>query len=70
MEDTLISRPERVAQGDVRYVVIGGSGTPGSGSEISRWVIQNCSAVPAREWAGDGGPGGQILYDCATRRTP
>ncbi|MBI3970358.1 MAG: hypothetical protein HY332_03625 [Chloroflexi bacterium] len=59
---------ERVARGDVRYVVHGALGTPGSGSEVSRWVTQNCTGVPSREWAGDASTGGQTLYDCATRR--
>ena len=46
---------------------------PGLDNAATRWVTQNCAAVPASEWqqpsnAGAGfgfGPGSQQLYDCA-----
>ena len=65
-----------VANGTVRYFLLGGGGGgfgggPGGGSSsATSWVTNSCSAVSSSEWSGSGntsnGQGlGLQLYDCA-----
>jgi 4-amino-4-deoxy-L-arabinose transferase-like glycosyltransferase len=63
-----------VANGTVRYFLLGGGGGgngPGGSSSATSWVTNSCSVVSATEWSGSGSattrsPGGGLqLYDCA-----
>ena len=64
-----------VANGTVRYFLLGGGGGgfgggPGGSSSATSWVTNSCSAVSSSEWSGSGsasnGQGlGLQLYDCA-----
>ena len=52
-----------VANGTVRYVLLSGSGgvRGGSQADVTTWVTQHGTVVPASEWGG--ASGGQQLYD-------
>jgi hypothetical protein len=57
-----------VANGDLRFVLLGGRGGPGVGSGDARtqWVQANCSPVDPAAYGGQTTiSGGQQLYDCA-----
>jgi 4-amino-4-deoxy-L-arabinose transferase-like glycosyltransferase len=66
-----------VANGTVRYFLLGGGGGgggfgggPSGSSSATSWVTNSCSAVSSSEWSGSGsasnGQGlGLQLYDCA-----
>jgi len=65
---------QKVEDGDVRFFLI----PMDRQSDLTRWVTEQCAAVPSTEWAstpgggfpgagGPGGPGGPTqLYDCGT----
>jgi len=63
-----------IANGTVRYFVLGGGGGgfggggPGGSSSATSWVTNTCTAVSSSEWSGSGSNsqgGGLQLYDCA-----
>jgi 4-amino-4-deoxy-L-arabinose transferase-like glycosyltransferase len=60
-----------IANGTVRYFVLGGGGFgggPGGSSSATSWVTTTCTAISSSEWSGSGSGsqgGGLQLYDCA-----
>jgi 4-amino-4-deoxy-L-arabinose transferase-like glycosyltransferase len=65
-----------VANGTVRYFLLGGGGGgfggggPGGSTSATSWVSNSCSVVSSSEWGGSGSSsqrGGQQLYDCASK---
>jgi 4-amino-4-deoxy-L-arabinose transferase-like glycosyltransferase len=59
-----------IANGTVRFFLLGGGGGPGgASSSLTSWVTSNCTAVSIQSSSGTaGGPGGggnMQLYDCA-----
>jgi 4-amino-4-deoxy-L-arabinose transferase-like glycosyltransferase len=62
-----------VANGTVRYFLLGGGGFGGGGpgggsSSATSWVTNTCTAISSSEWSGSGSSsqgGGLQLYDCA-----
>jgi 4-amino-4-deoxy-L-arabinose transferase-like glycosyltransferase len=63
-----------VANGTVRYFLLGGGGGgfgggPGGASTATSWITNSCTAVSSSEWSGSGSNsqgGGLRLYDCAS----
>jgi 4-amino-4-deoxy-L-arabinose transferase-like glycosyltransferase len=70
---TEASLAQLVADGTVRYFLVGGGGPGGGASNrggtssfsVTSWVQQNCTAVSATAW---GGTGTSQLYACGTAR--
>jgi 4-amino-4-deoxy-L-arabinose transferase-like glycosyltransferase len=61
-----------VANGTVRYFLLGGGGGgfgggPGGTSSATSWVTNTCTTVSSSEWSGSSSSqgGGLQLYDCA-----